>query len=136
MERGNSKHGARLDDQLEKETRGLVQADREVRGEEWKSAEPSGEDQPEVDRAPDTTLTGGVPAGLTEEDVEGRARLAAVLGKSIWPADTGTIRQRARDEHATDDILALVDRLPDGAVYANVAEAWEQLTGHKERHRF
>jgi hypothetical protein len=136
MERGSSKHGPRLDEELEREVRGLVQADREVRQEEWKSSEPPGEDQPEVDRAPATTLTGGVPQGLTEADVEGRAELSAVLGMSIWPADVTMIRARAREVHAPDRTFELIDRLPDGRAWQNVAEVWEELTGHTERHRF
>ena len=69
MERGSDKHSARMDDALEAETRGMMTAGRETRGEEWNSPEPSGEDQPDVDRVPDGTLAGGVPEGMTEGDV-------------------------------------------------------------------
>lgn len=136
MERGSDKHGRRLDEAMERETRGLVQAGRDTRGEEWKSAEPSGEDQPEVDRNPAGTLHGGLPEGLTDRDIEGRAELGALLGKGIWPAETPEIQSRVREQDGRDAVIDLVDRLPPGRVYANVAEVWEDLTGAREDHRF
>ena len=135
MERGSDKHGPRLDEALEKETRGLIQAGRETRGEEWKSAEPSGEDQPEVDRAPDQTLAGGVPEGLTEADIEGRSELAAALGKEIWPADRATICAKAAESNAPDRVIDLVERLP-ARTYENVADVWQALTGTPVEERF
>ena len=136
MERGSDKHGFRLDDALEKETRGIVQGNHDPRGEDWKSAEPSGEDQPDVDRVPHGTLAGGLPEGLTEADLEGRSELAALLGKELWPAETPQIGERLRSENAPDRLLELVGRLPAGRVYANVAEVWQDLTGAREEHRF
>lgn len=135
MERGSDKHGRRLDEALEKETRGIVQAGRETRAQEWNSSEPSGEDQPDVDRSPDGTLTGGLPDGLTEADVEGRSELASVLGKEIWPADRDAIRARAAEENAPDRIIDLVDRLPARS-YQNVADVWQALTGTGVEQRF
>lgn len=113
MERGSDKHGRRLDEALEKETRAMVQAGRETRGEEWKSAEPSGEDQPDVALSPEQALS---PADL-----------AALLGKEIWPAEGVQVKQRVADMHGPDLVVDLVDRLPDGRVYTNVAEVWEDL---------
>jgi hypothetical protein len=136
MERGSDKHGFRLDEAMEKETRGMMTSGHDPRGEEWRSAEPSGEDQPDVDLAPNTTLTGGTPEGMTSEDVEGRSELAALLGKEIWPAEGAQVKQRVRDENGPDRVINLVDRLPDGRVYDNVADVWVDLTGHKESHRF
>ena len=77
MERGSNKHSARMDDALEAEVHGMMTANRETRGEQWNTAEPSGEDQPDVDLAPDGTLAGGVPDGMTEADVEQRAEIAS-----------------------------------------------------------
>jgi hypothetical protein len=136
MQRGSDKHGFRLDDQLDRETRGIVQGGHDPRSEEWKTSEPPGEDQPEVDRAPHATLHGGVPEGLTDDDVEGRAEFAALLGKEIWPAETEQIRQRLPEQHAPDWAVALAAQLPDGRIYANVGEVWEDLTGAREKHRF
>jgi hypothetical protein len=134
MERGSDKHGARVDDALEAEVRGMLQAGRDTRAEEWNSAEPSGEDQPDVDRAPHGTLHGGVPDGMTEEDVEGRSELASYLGKEIWPAAPTTMIEKAREQNAPDRVIDLVERLPQRE-YANVQDAWSALTGAGEAHR-
>lgn len=91
----------------------MVQAGRETRGEEWKSAEPSGEDQPDVALTPD--------AGLTAAD------LAGLLGKEIWPAEGAQVKQRVVDLHGPDLVVDLVARLPDGRVYTNLAEVCEDL---------
>ncbi|MCU1593874.1 MAG: hypothetical protein JWO12_1266 [Frankiales bacterium] len=132
MERGSDKHGHRLDEALAKETRALVTGGHDNR-EEWNSPEPSGEDQPEVDSG---RLVGGTPEGLTPEDVEGRSRLASLLGKEIWPAETQQIRERVVDQGGEDSVIELVGRLPEGRVYVNVAEVWKDLNGGVEQHRF
>ncbi len=137
MERGSDKHSARMDDALEGEVRGMMQAGRETRGEEWNSAEPSGEDQPEVDRAPDGSLHGGVPDGMTEEDVEERSLLAQVLGKEIWPAGQSVIAAKAREMNAPDALLRRLEGLSPDAVYPNLQHVWAALSGgHVESHRF
>jgi hypothetical protein len=136
MERGSDKHGARMDDALESEVRGLVRAGHETRGEEWKSAEPSGEDQPDVDLVPDGTLVGGVPEGMTETDVEARAEIASYLGKEVWPADRDTLIERATAMHAPDRVLDQLRQLPDGVAFATMQEVWAELQGGVEAHRF
>ena len=75
MERGSDKHSPRMDDALHAETEGLVRGGHDTHAEEWKQAEPSGEDQPDVDLAPDATLGGGVPDG--HDPGRGRGPLAA-----------------------------------------------------------
>jgi hypothetical protein len=136
MERGSDKHSARMDDALESEVRGMMTAGRETRGEAWNSAEPSGEDQPDVDLAPDGTLAGGVPDGMTERDVELRSELAASLGRSVWPATGQLLLETAQGNDAPARVLELLRRLPSGRVFVNVQEAWEALDGGVEDHRF
>ena len=135
MERGSDKHSARMDDALEAEVDGMMRAGRETRAEEWNSAEPSGEDQPDVDRAPDGTLVGGVPAGMTAADVEERSRLAAHLGKEVWPAGPAALVAKAEELNAPDDVLDQLRRLPQGAVFDNVNEVWQALQGGTEQAR-
>lgn len=137
MERGSDKHSARMDDALEAEVRGMMTAGRETRGEDWNSAEPSGEDQPDVDRSPDGTMTGGVPDGMTEADVEQRSEIAAALGKECWPADAETLLVKAAETNATERVLDALRRLPGGRRYENLQEVWSELSGgHVESHRF
>jgi hypothetical protein len=134
MQRGD-KHGFRVDDEMAKETRGIVTGGHDPRIEEWKSAEPSGEDQPPVERSGDSAR-GSAPPGMTPEDVERRAELAASLGKELWPAAGSEVKAKALDAQAPDRVIDLIDRLPDGRVYTNLAEVWEDLTGEREDHRF
>ena len=70
VERGSDKHGPRLDDAMAGEVEGTVRSGHGTRGEHWREAEQSGEDQPDVDLAPEETLSGGTPEGMTRGDVE------------------------------------------------------------------
>src|SRR3954454_23648065 len=85
VDRGSDKHSPLVDDQLKHETEGLVRAGRGTHAEEWKDAEPSGEDQPDSDLAPKGTLHGGTPSGMDADDLEGRAEIATFLGKHGYP---------------------------------------------------
>lgn len=136
MERGSDKHGSRMDDALSAEVEDLTRSGRETRSDESRSPEPSGEDQPDIDRAPDTTLTGGVPEGMTDEDVEGRSELAASLGKEVWPANAQILLDKAEEMNAPDRVLQLLRRLPQGREYASAGEVWATLTGAHEQRRF
>jgi hypothetical protein len=136
MERGSDKHSPRMDDALESEVSGMVRAGRETRGQQWHSAEPSGEDQPDVDRAPDSTLAGGVPDGMTEHDVEQRAAIASYLGKEVWPAGSEVLVAKATELGAPDDVVDQLRRLPDSAVFDNLQDVWQALQGGTEAHRF
>ncbi len=130
MERGSDKHGRRLDEALKSETDGMMRAGRDTHAEEWKSAEPSGEDEPDVDRSPHGTLTGGVPPGMTPDDVEGRAELATYVHRSVFPCDRDTLIEDATANSAPARVLDELRRLPDGdRHYTNVGDVWAAL-GH------
>jgi hypothetical protein len=135
MERGSDKHSARMDDALEAEVAGLMRAGHDNRA-DWNSPEPSGEDQPDVDRVPDGTLSGGVPDGMTEDDVEARSQLATYLGR-LWPATREELIRVATDNEAPDDVLRMLHGLPMGQQFANLQEVWSTVSGgHVESHRF
>lgn len=136
MERGSDKHGPLRDEALKSETEGLERAGRPTRAEEWRSPEPAGEDQPDVDRNPDGTLVGGTPPGMSQGDVEGRAELASYLGKEIWPAVGQQLLDLAVERNAPDRVVQQLRRLPAGRVYATVSEVWEALGGGVETERF
>ena len=114
----------------------MMTAGRETRGEDWNSAEPSGEDQPDVDLVPDGTLAGGVPDGMTEGDVEDRSQIAAYLGKEVWPAGSQALVAKAQELNAPDVVLDQLGRLPESAVFDNVQQVWQALQGGTEAHRF
>lgn len=136
MERGSDKHGARADDELAHEVQGMMKAGRSTHAEEWKDPEPSGEDQPDVDRAPTGTLQGAVPDGMTALDVETRSGLAQVLGRNIYPATRRQLVDHARENDASDDVITTLERLPDDETFQNVQEIWTALGGGVEDHRF
>ncbi len=135
MERGSNKHSARMDDALDHEVEGLMRSGHDNRA-DWNSPEPSGEDQPDVDLVPDGTLAGGVPDGMTEEDVEGRSQLAIYLGKEVYPAVSAVLIETAEGNAAPDSVLARLRALPAGREYVNVQDVWSTLRGGTEAHRF
>ncbi len=135
MQRGSDKHSARVDEALDGETAGLVSAGHDTHAEEWKSAEPSGEDQPAVDLTADGSVHGGVPDGMSEADVEERSRLAAYLGKEVWPASGAQLLEVARSRQAPDLVLDRLAQLPSGRVFGTLQEAWAALGGGIEAHR-
>lgn len=135
MDRGSDKHSPLVDEALKHETEGMVRAGRDTHAEEWKTAEPSGEDQPDADRAPDATLIGGTPDGMTPDDVEGRAEVASYLGKGIYPAVREQLIGAAMDRNAPDRVVSLIKRLPSGREFANINDVWTALGGGVEQHR-
>lgn len=136
MDRGSDKHSPRRDEELKHETGGLVRGGHATHSEEWKDPEPSGEDQPDADRAPDGTLHGGVPNGMSDEDVEGRAELASYLGKGSYPMVQQQILELVIDRQAPTRVIDLVRRLPAGREYHNVQEVWVGVGGGTESERF
>jgi hypothetical protein len=122
MERGSSKHGTRLDEEMKQEVRGHVQGVAGGRAEEWKEPEPAGEDQPEV------TLQ---PFVDTQADL---SRFGTYIGLSSMPGDRAALRQGAETLGAPDDVLEDLDRLPEGVVFHTVTEIWAALgRGSAER---
>ena len=124
-----------MDDALEHEVEGLMRSGHDNRA-DWNSPEPSGEDQPDVDLVPDGTLAGGVPDGMTEDDVEGRSELATYLGKSVYPAVSAVLIETAEANDAPDSVIARLRALPAGREYVNVQDVWASLRGGTEAHRF
>ena len=136
MDRGSDKHSPLVDEQLKHETQGLVRSGHSTHAEEWKDAEPSGEDQPDADRAPAGTLHGGTPSGMQPDDVEGRAELAGYIGKDAYPLLREQILDRVIDGQAPERVVDLVRRLPSGRQFTNINEVWTAVGGHVEHGRF
>ena len=136
MERGSDKHGPMRDDELKHETEGLVRGGHGTHAEEWRDPEPSGEDQPDADLAPDGTLTGGTPEGMSTEDVEGRAELASYIGKAVYPVVRTQVLDLVLERNAPERVVDLVRRLPAGQPFHNVNEIWAAIGGHVETERF
>ncbi len=136
MDRGSSKHGPRVDDQMASETRGMVQGRPTIgRAEEWHEPEPSAEDQPNNSLIPELTAghEGGAPEGMTPNEREARSRLGRYLTRSAFPADRATLTAAARAAHAPDDVVAALTRLAPDQLYETVSEVWAALGGAPER---
>lgn len=136
MERGSSKHGPRVDEEMGREVSGTVQGTAGSRVEEWRQPEPPGEDQPEPTAAPVGETRAGVPRGMTPDDVEQRSRLARFIGQSALPGDRTALRHSAQENEAPGDILAELDRLPDETEFQNVSEVWAALGHNNEQERW
>ncbi|MBW4705977.1 MULTISPECIES: DUF2795 domain-containing protein [unclassified Micromonospora] len=132
MERGSSKHAPRVDDQMSQEVSGLVQGPGTAgsRVEEFREAEPAGEDQPGATTAPAGDLRTGTPQGMTSEDVEARSRLGRFITMAALPGDRLALIANARENQAPDDLVAALERLPEGTRYQTISEVWAAL-GHR-----
>jgi hypothetical protein len=130
QQRESTKHGRVVDEALAYEVSGMIHAGRDTRAEEWRSSEPSGEDQPDVDRAPGTTLAGGVPEGMTEADVERRSELARWLNRAAFPARRDGLLDRLRAAYAPDKLVELVGTVPD-AEYGSVGELYRAVAAER-----
>ena len=65
-----------------------------------------------------------------------RSRLAAYLGKEVWTATGEQLLEVARGRQAPDVVLDRLTQLPPGRVFDNLQDAWSQLGGGTEAHRF
>jgi hypothetical protein len=127
MDRGSSKHGPRLDEQMAQEVKG------EGRVEQWRELEPPGDDQPD-----DTWAPRGHHGTQTGDDRdpdrrEERARIGAYVPRDIFPADREVLLGRARSQNAPDDVIKMLDRLPEGVTYVDPVELWKTLGLHSDR---
>ena len=114
MERGSNKHSPRVDDQMAQEIRGTVQGTAGARAEEWKMAEPSGEDQPRTSLVP-------------EDDANSLSRFGRYIGLSALPGDREALEKSAGDLEAPDDVMEALHRLPAHTTYRTVSEVWDAI---------
>jgi hypothetical protein len=135
MERGNTKHGPRLDDEMEHEVRGLVQGGVDSRVEEWHDPEPAGEDQPNPSFTPAGYERAGAPPGMSPEEVDGRSRLGRFIPLSALPGTRDRLVAAAGEMEAPDDVLAALRRLPADEPYETVSQIWAALGHHNEERR-
>jgi hypothetical protein len=103
----------------------------ESRVEEWREAEPSGDDQPVADGIlnGESRETNG---SLGHDELELRSELAKRLRPSVFPANRQVLEDVAVDEQAPGPILDLIRRLPDGRTFENTADVWRALGGGVE----
>jgi hypothetical protein len=133
MDQGNSKHGPAHDESLKHATQGLIRAGRSTHAEEWRDPEPAGEDQPSVNPH---TLGGGVPPGMTPQDVADRSALASYLGPAIYPAGREQLLATLNQTNAPERLSSAVASLPPDREFRNVQEIAVALGLAVEKERF
>lgn len=120
--------GPALDEELKRETRGLIQRGRSNRAQEWHDPEPAGEDQEQPDTVgllPEDRR--GTPPGMTSRDVEARAQIAQSLGPSAFPGNRDELLDVARRNRAPDRIIAQLGSLPAEERFGNVQDVARRL---------
>ncbi|MBU2670515.1 DUF2795 domain-containing protein [Actinoplanes bogorensis] len=117
MDRGSDKHSARVDDELAREVRDIVQGVGGTRADDGRVPESPADGEPEV--------SGVLDDGETDE----LSRFGRYIGRSALPGDREKLRQSAETLLAPDDVLAEIDRLPADREFATVTEIWAAL-GH------
>lgn len=130
MERGNTTHGPRLDDEMRHETDSLTHgAPEEAHAEEARLKEASGEDEPQA-----TTFVGhrddGGTSGLTPDQVEARSEIARWLHRADFPAVREQLIGAAIDAEAPGVVVDRLRDLPAGREFGNVGEVW-RATGER-----
>jgi hypothetical protein len=136
MERGSDKHGPRVDEQLAGEVEGLVRSGHSTHAEEWADPEAPGDDQPDNDVFPAGELVGGVPEGLTPEEVALRSEVAAALRRSDFPAGRDELLEKAVARYAPPRVLEELRRLPADRGFATIGEMWAAMGHGHEEQRF
>jgi hypothetical protein len=112
---------------MDQQVRGMLQGTAGGRAEEWRLAEPTGEDQPGATAVPQGDYPTGAPAGVGNAQSEQFSRFGRYIGSSALPGSRDRLRRSAEVLLAPDDVLAELDRLPTDATYRTVAEIWEAL---------
>ena len=131
-QRGSSKHGPRVDEQLEQEDQPIVQAGQPAHTEEWRQSEPFEPEYLEEELPPGQQP--GTPAGLSPADVDRRSDIARWLEPHKFPADRDTMLGYLRDTGAPDEVIDAITSLPAGREFANTADVTRAL-GIPTEHR-
>lgn len=109
MERGNTKHGPAHDEQMARETEGMVRGSAQPpHGEEWRETEPVENAVPPPRRAP------GANPRPESRDIELRSELARVLSRDFFPADRDALLGRLADTDLPPDLSERIATLPAG----------------------
>jgi Protein of unknown function (DUF2795) len=127
IDRGSTKHGPRLDEQMANEMKG------EGRVEEWREPEPPGDDQPE----PGWTTPGhyGLDTGDDRDPDrrDERARIGTYVPRAVFPADRLKLVAAARAQNAPDEVINVLGGLPPDVIYPGAPELWKALGLHSDR---
>ena len=105
MERGSSKHGPELDEQMEGEDESILRTGQPARTEEWREPEPFAPEHLDLELPEDQEP--GVPRGMTTGDVELRSDIARWLPPHKLPEDLRVVDAIPRTPIGKVDLAAL-----------------------------
>jgi len=125
-----------MDDALKADVEGMMRAGHSTHAQDWKDPEPPADDEPEIDRAPDTALSGAAPGDMTADDLELRSQLAGAMAGVDVPADRDRLLEHARTGFAPDRVLRELERLPAGQQFTTAGEVWSALGHPADGERF
>jgi Protein of unknown function (DUF2795) len=121
MDRGSSKHGPKLDEQMAHETEDLVRSrGHSTHTEEWRQTEPV--DEVDELRALRPAVAGGPPLAASEEDIELRSALARAVGRHAFPAHRDALLAQAEAADAPRELIDRLGGLGQAESFANVGE--------------
>jgi hypothetical protein len=128
MERVSSKHGPQLDDQMARETKGLIHGrGAGVRSQEWREAEPPAEGEPEPAWALEGYLDVAEGGEIDADRRDWRAKIGSFLHKGVFPANRDALVAAAQAAGAPEDVLSALSGLPAESDYANARDLWGAL---------
>jgi hypothetical protein len=127
MSERSTKHSPRVDEELEHEMQGMLRGEGANRAEEWREVEPQAEGDPDIDRVPDGSFTGGTPVGTDPDAVTARAELARWLDRADYPNTGAGLAEAARNHQAPDAVVAEFERLPEGDSYERIGDVVRAL---------
>lgn len=131
----SDKHGSKLDEEIERETRGMVSGGHPTHAEEFKETEPFTNADPADPLDPAVPDREGSPPGMSARDVEGRSALARMLTGVRYPARPNELVRHAAEGGASDETVEALRTLPRRE-YENVADVAEQLGYGREERRY
>ncbi|WP_433478902.1 DUF2795 domain-containing protein [Spirillospora sp. CA-142024] len=131
----SDKHGPKLDEEIGRETQGMVRGGHPTHAEEFKETEPFSDDHPADPTAPAAGEREGSPPGMSAQDVEGRSALARMLTGVRYPARPNELVRHAAEGGAPDAAVEQLRTLPRRE-YENVADVAEELGYGREERRY
>ncbi|MFI0412005.1 DUF2795 domain-containing protein [Actinomadura sp. 3N508] len=131
----SDKHGPKLDEEIGRETQGMVSGGHATHAEEFKETEPFSDDHPADPTTPSGSEREGSPPGMSARDVEGRSALARMLSGVRYPARPNELVRHAAEGGATDAAVEELRTLPKRE-YENVADVAEELGYGREERRY
>ncbi|MFS2294068.1 MAG: DUF2795 domain-containing protein [Actinomadura sp.] len=135
MSEQSDKHGANADEQMQRETQGMVSGGHSARAEEFEETEPVSDEHPAGPAAGVSAPREGSPPGMSANDIRERSALARLLTGVRYPARPDELIRHAAEGGAPGDMVEALRTLPRRE-YENLADVAEQLGYGREERRY